>query len=67
MSDDVIKCHLWFCPSPFPPIKYPGYAYGLTVIQNQETPKTIIAIFAASLENLKETANQSDSIGIALN
>ena len=47
-----------------PPIKNHGYAYGLTVIQNQETPKTII--FAVSLENLKEIANQSDSIGIAL-
>ena len=64
MFDDVITCHLWFYPTP---IKNPGYAYSLTVIQNQETPKLLIAIFAASLENLKEIANQSDSIGIALN
>ena len=32
-----------------PPIKNPGYAYSLTAIQNQETPKLLIAIFAASL------------------
>ena len=38
----------------------------LTVIQKQETPKTI-AIFVANLENLKDIANRSDSIGIALN
>ena len=50
---------------PFP-IKNPGYAYGLTVIQNQDRKKLFIAIFAANLENLKEIANQSDSIGIAL-
>ena len=47
-------------------IKNPGYAYGLTVIQNQETPKLLIAIFAACLEKLKEIANESDSIGIGL-
>ena len=29
-----------FAPPPHP-INDPGYAYGLTVIQNQETPKTI--------------------------
>ena len=51
-----------------PPLfKNPGYAYGLTVIQNQETPKLLIAIFAVSLENLKEIANQSDSIALSLN
>ena len=54
-------------PPPPPPIKNPGYANGLTVIQNQETKKLLIVIFAASRENLKEIANQSDSIGIDLN
>ena len=50
-----------------PPIKNPGYAYGLTVFKIKKHQKLLIAIFAASLENLKEIANQSDSIGIALN
>ena len=35
--------------------------------KSRKHQKLLIAIFAASLENLKEIANQSDSIGIALN
>ena len=55
-----------FAPPP-PQLKNPGYAYGLTVFKIKKHQKLLIAIFAASLENLKEIANQSDSIGIALN
>ena len=54
-------------PPPPPQSKILATPMVLPYFKIKKHQKLLIAIFAASLENLKEIANQSDSIGIALN
>ena len=54
-------------PPPRPLSKILATPMVLPLLKIKKHQTLLIAIFAASRENLKEIANQSDSIGTALN